>query len=78
MDATAADDDLFAETIGIDGLEWPNHVSDLKKWNSPVAKAYGVRSIPKVFLIDKQGNIIADNLTGNKLEEKLSSIFPAE
>jgi len=69
------DKENWIKTIAIDGLAWPNHVSDLLKWKSPVAKAYGVRSIPQVFLIDKEGNIIAEGLTGSKLEEKLSSVF---
>ena len=65
----------WIKTIAMDGLAWPNHVSDLMKWKSPVAKAYGVRSIPQAFLIDKQGNIVAEGLTGSKLEAKLTSIF---
>ncbi len=40
-----------------DELLWDTHVSDLKHWNSPVAKMYGVRSIPKTFLIDRDGKI---------------------
>jgi len=72
------DKENWIKTIGIDGLAWPNHVSDLKKWKSPVAKAYGVRSIPQVFLIDKEGNIIAEGLTGSKLEERLNSIFASK
>jgi len=33
-----------------DNLKWDSHVSDLKKWESTPAAAYGVRSIPKTFL----------------------------
>ncbi len=40
-----------------DNLKWSNHVSDLQHWNSPITKVYGVRSIPKTFLIDRDGNI---------------------
>ncbi len=42
-----------------DNLEWNNHVSDLQYWNSIAAKTYGVRSIPKTFLIDRDGKIAA-------------------
>lgn len=42
-----------------DGLEWETHVSDLKKWECEPARVYGVRSIPKTFLIDKNGKIAA-------------------
>lgn len=44
-----------------DNLTWDNHVSDLKKWESVAAAAYGVRSIPKTFLVGRDGNIAAIN-----------------
>ncbi|MEM9546743.1 MAG: TlpA disulfide reductase family protein [Bacteroidota bacterium] len=40
-----------------DNLMWDSHVSDLKKWESAPAAEYGVRSIPKTFLIGRDGNI---------------------
>ncbi len=40
-----------------DRLTWDSHVSDLKKWESAPAATYGVRSIPKTFLIGRDGNI---------------------
>ncbi len=42
-----------------DGLEWPNHVSDLKSWNSEASAKYGVTSIPATFLIGRDGKIVA-------------------
>lgn len=68
-------EDVWKKVIELDGLEWPHHVSDLKKWKSPVAKLYGVKSIPSTFLINKEGEIIADGLVGKKLQDKLSEIF---
>jgi peroxiredoxin len=47
-----------------DGLPWKYHVSDLKKWEAAPARTYGVRSIPKTFLIDQEGNIAAVGLRG--------------
>ena len=47
-----------------DNLLWDTHVSDLKKWDCAPAKAYGVRGIPKTFLIDKEGNIAQIGLRG--------------
>jgi thiol-disulfide isomerase/thioredoxin len=41
-----------------DKLTWDAHVSDLKKWESEPAAVYGVRSIPKTFLIGRDGNIV--------------------
>ncbi len=57
-----------------DGLTWP-HVSDLKGWQNAVAQQYGVRSIPHTVLLDAEGNIIARNLRGSALEQKLEEIF---
>lgn len=57
-----------------DGLTW-TQLSDLKFWNSKTADMYAVRGIPQNFLIDPNGKIIAKNLTGNDLEEKLAQLF---
>ncbi len=54
----------WVKAIEDDGLEWPYHVSDLKKWDSSAAALYGVRSIPKSFLIDREGKIVAIGLRG--------------
>ncbi len=54
-------EERWAQAIKQDKLTWDNHVSDLKKWESQAAAMYGVRSIPKTFLIDKEGNIAAIN-----------------
>ncbi len=54
----------WVKAIKDDGLEWPYHVSDLKKWDSSAAALYGVRSIPKSFLIDREGKIVAIGLRG--------------
>lgn len=43
--------------INKDNLTWDSHVSDLKKWESAPASTYGVRSIPKTFLIGRDGKI---------------------
>ena len=58
-----------------DGLEWPNHVSDLKGWQSQAAAMYGVQGIPAQFLLDKDGKIVAKNLRGEQLEEKLAELL---
>lgn len=51
----------WKQAIDKDKLEWDYHVSDLKKWESIAAATYGVRSIPKTFLIGKDGKIAALN-----------------
>jgi peroxiredoxin len=53
-----------------DNLMWDTHVSDLKKWESAAAAEYGVQSIPKTFLINRDGTIAALNPRRN-LEQQL-------
>lgn len=55
------DNKRWADAIKKDNLKWKNHVSDLKKWQSAPARAWGVSSIPKTFLIDRDGKIAAVN-----------------
>ncbi len=65
----------WESAIAQDGLIWPNHVSDLKQWQSAATGLYGFRGIPHTVLIDKEGRIIAKNLRGVALERKLVEIF---
>lgn len=58
-----------------DGLIWPNHVSDLKGWQCAAAIDYAVKSIPFTVLIDREGRIIATNVRGADLQNKLAGIF---
>ncbi|MFD2564824.1 redoxin domain-containing protein [Aquimarina rubra] len=66
--------DHWIKAIDNDNLEW-NHVSHLKFWQDPIAKAYGVRSIPATFILDEKGNVIAKNLRGPALETKISELL---
>jgi len=69
------DKDRWMKAIAADGLVWPNHVSDLKKWNNAAAAAYGVQSIPASFLLDPNGKIIGKNLRGPALDAKLAEVL---
>lgn len=71
LDKTKED---WISAIKKDGLTW-NHVSDLKYWNSAPARMYKVSSIPANFLLDKEGKIIARDLRGSALGQKLAAIF---
>ncbi len=55
-------------------LPW-THVSDLKKWSSPVVSQYQISGIPHTVLIDPTGKIIAKNLRGTALEAKLTEVL---
>ncbi len=65
----------WINAIKSDNLTWENHVSDLKYWSSAGAKQYNVSSIPSTFLLDREGRIIAKNLRGAALEQKLQEIL---
>ena len=65
----------WLNAIKQDQLTWPNHVSELTGWKSTPGAKYGVTSIPKTFLIDKNGIIIDYDLRGKALEKKLLEIL---
>ena len=67
--------DKWLAAIAKDGLIWNNHVSDLKGWQSAGSALYKVSSIPATFLIDQNGKIIAKNLRGPALEDKLRELL---
>ncbi|HVI48449.1 MAG TPA: TlpA disulfide reductase family protein [Chitinophaga sp.] len=64
----------WLDAIAADRLSWL-HVSDLKGFDGEVTRLYGLKSIPQNILIDPQGKIIAKNLRGGELENKLAEIF---
>lgn len=64
----------WIRAIGEDNLDWL-HVSDLRYWNNEASDLYGVNSIPANFLLDPEGIIVAKNLRGDKLHEKLSELL---
>lgn len=64
----------WTTAIAKDGLKW-TQVSDLAGWQSAIASAYAVHAIPANFLIDPQGKIIAKDLRGEALENKLKEVL---
>ncbi len=64
----------WIQAIAKDKLVWPYHVSDLKKWESGPAATYGVRSIPRTFLIDREGKLFALNPRYD-LEDKIKELL---
>ena len=64
----------WMKAIHTDQLVW-TQVSDFKYFENEAAKLYGIRAIPQNLLLDPQGKIIAKNLRGEALEEKLAEIF---
>lgn len=70
------DREKWVAAIERHGMNWVQ-VSSLKGWECPVAKQYNVTGIPKMFLLDPQGKIIALDLRGEALKEKVASLFEA-
>lgn len=68
------DRDAWLKAIKDDNLTWV-HGSDLKYWSSDVAVKYGINGIPATYLLDQDGRVIAKNLRGKALEQKLAEIL---
>lgn len=64
----------WVKAIAEDGLTW-THVSDLKYFECKAAKDYNINAIPLSILLDKTGKIIAKNLRGAALEQKLEEVL---
>ncbi len=56
------------------GMRWPQ-MSDLKGWKCAANEVYGIFSIPSSILVDPQGKIVAMDLRGEELQEKLKEIY---
>ncbi|MCU0402517.1 MAG: TlpA family protein disulfide reductase, partial [Algoriphagus sp.] len=71
LDRTKED---WIKAIADDQLTW-THVSDLKYFNSAAAELYKIDAIPATYMIDPDGKIIARDLRGPSLENKLAELF---
>ncbi|WP_417887977.1 redoxin domain-containing protein [Zunongwangia sp.] len=77
--AVSLDEDInsWKKAVEKDNLDWIQ-VSDLEGDENKASLIYGINSIPDSFLIDENGRIIARNLRGNKLNNKLFEIFESD
>lgn len=66
--------DQWVAAIDNDRLTWKN-VSDLKGGSNEAATLYGIQSIPQNVLVDREGKIVAKNLRGKELDDKLNELF---
>lgn len=66
--------EAWLKAIHKDNLTW-THVSDLHYFDNAVVQQYGIQAIPQNLLLDPQGKIIAKNLRGEALVEKLGELF---
>jgi thiol-disulfide isomerase/thioredoxin len=66
--------DRWTQAIRADNRTWTD-VSDLKRWDSEVSKAYHVNAIPFSVLVGRDGRIIDKGLHGQELEDKLKEVL---
>jgi len=66
--------DDWIKAIQDDGLAW-TQVSDIKGWGNAAGKLYGIQSIPQNVLIGPDDKIIARNIRGEALQNKLKELL---
>jgi len=66
--------DRWIKAIEEDGLPW-HQVSNLKFWQDPVAQLYGIKAIPAAFVLDEEGTIVARDLRGDDLDNKIGELL---
>ena len=64
----------WKNAIRQDGYSWGN-ACDLNGYGGPTAALYTVTAIPNSFLLDRNGKIVAKNLRGKNLENKLAELM---
>lgn len=71
--------DKLAAFIKTNQIEWL-HAYSGKYWDDPTARHYGIRGIPSVWVIGKDGRVVSDNARGNLegvIQQALAAPAPA-
>ncbi|GAA4337750.1 hypothetical protein GCM10023149_47370 [Mucilaginibacter gynuensis] len=68
------DAEQWKKAIKDDNMPW-TMVSDLKGMKNEIAAYFNLSGVPFSLLIDPQGKVIAKNLTGVRLHQKLRQVF---
>ena len=56
-------------------MPWTNVIAVEGDKSSPAAEQYGIRTIPTNFLLSPEGTIVARDLRGEALAEKLAEVI---
>ena len=64
----------WLKAIAQDKITYPQ-VNDKAGWYSKTTEVYGVNAIPNTFLLDKTGKIVAIDLDGEQLENKIKALL---
>ena len=67
----------WLRAIEKDNRNWVN-VSTVDGYTNQIAQEYAITALPKNFLVDEDGIIVAKDIHGEELEEKLAELFPDE
>lgn len=69
--------EVWLKAVEQDKRIWTN-VSTFQEFETPATFDYAVTSLPANFLVDKTGKVLAKNLHGTALKEKLEKLFSNE
>ncbi|MDB6169921.1 MAG: alkyl hydroperoxide reductase/Thiol specific antioxidant/Mal allergen [Verrucomicrobia bacterium] len=58
-------------------MPWPQYY-DGTYWNNPFGKKYGIRGIPAMFLLDREGRLVSTNARGPQLEREIARLLEAK
>ena len=64
----------WLKAVESDRMDWI-HTSDLQGWDNAVARLYGIKSVPAIFVLDQENRIIGQNLRGKELEEVIRKVL---
>jgi thiol-disulfide isomerase/thioredoxin len=56
------------------GMPWPQHF-DGRYWQNELGVHFGIRSIPTMFLIGRDGQLVTSNIRGSHLEAEVKRLL---
>lgn len=68
------DAESWKEFLVKEEMTWPNVIAVTDGKSAPIVEEYGIRSIPTNFLISPEGKIVAKDLRGEGIKEKLAEL----
>lgn len=63
--------DRMIKAIQKDGLKWDYHIIQLDRFDSPIAKKYGIKEIPTKYLLNPDGYIMGVNQSYDEIRSML-------
>jgi thiol-disulfide isomerase/thioredoxin len=65
--------EAWKKAVADDGMSWTQLISI--KGQDPALKAYAINDIPLSYIVDEKGMIVAKNLSGQELEQKIAQLY---